>query len=224
MTIGSFPLVYLFIILALLLPRVPVVGKWFNVINTVVHEAGHALMALLMEGKVHKIEIFQDSSGATTTQCKGKFPNFCVAIVGYPFSAVVAYCIFKLYAVGYFYGIVWGILIFYLVVLLLWIRNLYGFVWVLLFAALNAYLIYLGNETYFQIAALLYATFMTVDSLTSSFVILYLSIKSPANAGDATLLKKFTRVPAFLWAFLFFSFSAYISYLIVRNNPSVFIF
>ena len=69
MTIGNFPLVYLFIILALLLPRVPVVGKWFNVINTIVHETGHALMALLMEGKVHKIEIFQDSSGATTTQC-----------------------------------------------------------------------------------------------------------------------------------------------------------
>lgn len=224
MTIGSFPLVYLFIVLALLLPRVPLVGKWFNVINTVVHETGHALMALLMEGKVHKIEIFRDSSGATTTQCKGVFPNFCVAIIGYPFSAVVAYSVFKLYAVGYFYGIVWGMLIFFLVVLLLWIRNLYGLIWVMLFSALNVYLIYLGNSNYIQIAALLYATFMAVDSLISSFEILYLSIKSPANAGDATLLKKFTQVPAFLWALLFFLFSAYTSYLIVCNNSSVFIF
>ena len=50
---------YYLLVVAFLLPKVPVVGKFFNIINTLIHELGHALMALLFEGKVVRIEIFK---------------------------------------------------------------------------------------------------------------------------------------------------------------------
>lgn len=224
LTVGSIPLVYLFIALSLLLPRIPVVGKFFSVINTINHEFGHALMALLLEGKVHKIEIFRDSSGATTTQSKSRLANFLIAFIGYPFSACIAYMIFKLYAVGYCYGIIWGLSIAFVFILILWVRNFYGFLWIALFTALNAGLIYLDNPLYLQIAALLYATSMAVDSLISTFVLFYLAVTAPEKAGDATLLRKITGIPAFFWALLFVAFSVWISYLIWVDNPSLFNF
>ena len=36
----------LFLAVAFILPRLPVVGKFFNIINTALHEFGHALVAL----------------------------------------------------------------------------------------------------------------------------------------------------------------------------------
>lgn len=216
------PLIYILLLSALLLPRIPIIGKFFSVVNTMIHELGHALMALCFEGKVNKIEIFQDSSGATTTQCKSKIANFFVTLVGYPFSAITAYAMFRIYAIGYHEGFLWGISLLFVIVLIFWIRNFYGLLWVLLFTGLNGYLLYLDNTLYFQIATLTYATFTAIDSLYSSIIIFYLSIIHKDKAGDTTLLYKITGIPTFIWGFLFLIFSAWISYLIYKNNPFLF--
>jgi tellurite resistance protein TehA-like permease len=55
LTFLSIPFIYWFAGLALVLPRIPVIGKWFNIINTAIHELGHALMALILEGNVKKL-------------------------------------------------------------------------------------------------------------------------------------------------------------------------
>jgi hypothetical protein len=206
------PLLYWFAGLALLLPRIPVIGKWFNIINTAIHELGHALMALFLERNVKKIELFNDASGTTTSSTKTKFGSFLVSIIGYPFASAVSYFVFFLLNVGYEKGFLIGISILFLFMLALWIRNIYGAIWILAFCATNGYLIYLNNADYIHIAALLYAVFIAVDAVFSALTILFLSVKQKDKAGDATLLKKTTGVPAFIWALIFAGFAGYVFY------------
>ena len=217
MTFLSIPLLYWFAGFALVLPRIPVIGKWFNLINTAIHELGHALMALILEGSVKKIELFNDASGTTTTTTT-KFGGFLVAIVGYPFSSFISYFIFYLLSVGYDKGFLIGISILFLFMLLLWVRNIYGAIWIIAFCAINGYLIYLSNAKYIQIAALLYAVFIAVDALFSALTVLYLSFKQKDKAGDATLLKKITGIPAFIWGLIFAGIAGGVFYAIIEGS------
>jgi len=213
----SIPLLYWFAGLALLLPRIPVIGKWFNLINTAIHELGHALMALVLEGSVKKIELFNDASGSTTTSTKTKFGSFLVAIIGYPFSSLVSLFIFYLLNVGYEKGVLIGISVIFMFMLFLWIRNIYGAIWMLVFCSINGYLVYLNNPQYIQIAALLYGVFIAVDAVFSALVVLYYSLKQKDKAGDATLLKKITGIPAFIWGLLFAGIAGVVFYLMITN-------
>ena len=210
-------LIYWFAGLALVLPRIPVIGKWFNLINTAIHELGHALMALILEGSVKKIELFNDASGATTTSTKTKFGGFLVAIIGYPFSSIVSYFIFYLLSVGYDKGFIIGISIVFFFMLLLWVRNIYGAIWILVFCGVNGYLVYVNQTHYIKIAALLYAVFIAVDAVFSALTVLYLSIKQKDKAGDATLLKKHTGIPAFIWGMLFAGIAGFVFYLLLQR-------
>ena len=217
MTFLNIPLIYWFAGLALVLPRIPVIGKWFNLINTAIHELGHALMTLILEGSVRKIELFNDASGATTTSTKTKFGSFLVAFIGYPFSSLVSCFIFYLLSVGYEKGFIISISIVFLFMLILWVRNIYGTIWILAFCAINGYLIYLNNVEYIQFVALLYAVFIAVDALFSALIVLYLSIKQKDKAGDATLLKKITGIPAFIWGVLFSVIAGAVFYGIIEG-------
>lgn len=172
-------------------------------------------MALVLEGSVRKIELFNDATGSTTTSTKTKFGGFLVAIIGYPFSSLVSFCIFYLLNVGYEKGVIIGISVIFLFVLLLWIRNIYGAIWILAFCSINAYLIYLNNPLYIHIATLLYGVFIAVDAICSAFVVLYYSIKQKDKAGDATLLKKITGIPAFIWGLMFAGISGVVFYEII---------
>ena len=211
----SIPLIYWFAGLALVLPRIPIIGKWFNLINTAIHELGHALMALVLEGSVKKIELFNDASGTTTTSTKTKFGSFLVAFIGYPFSSLVSCFIFYLLSVGYEKGFLIGISILFLFMLVLWIRNIYGAIWILVFCAINGYLIYINNAQYIEIITLLYAVFIAVDALFSALTVLFLSVKQKDKAGDATLLKKLTGVPAFLWGLIFAGIAGFVFYFLI---------
>jgi len=173
-------------------------------------------MALILDGSVKKIELFNDASGTTITYTKTKIGGFLVAIIGYPFSSLVSYFVFYLITVGYDKGFLIGISILFFFMLLLWVRNIYGAIWIIAFCSVNGYLICLNNTHYIHIVALLYAVFIAVDAIFSALIILYLSIKQKENAGDATLLKKITGIPAFIWGGLFVGIAGYIFYGIVR--------
>lgn len=213
----SIPLIYWIAGLALVLPRIPYLGKFFAIINTVFHELGHALMALVLGGTVKKIELLTDASGSTTATTKSKFGSFLVTIIGYPFSSLVSLFIFYLLTVGYEIGFLWSISILFLLMLIFWVRNIYGAAWILLFTAANGYLIYLNNLYYIKIASLCYAVFIAVDALTSAYIILYLSIRAPEKCGDAGALKKITAIPTFFWGLFFAAFSSFIFYKILMN-------
>ena len=214
LTLFGIPAIYIFIPIALILPRIPVVGKFFNIINTAIHEFGHAVMALIMQGKVHKIELMRDTSGSTVTQCPTTIGNILVSLAGYPFAAFAGWFCCYLNEVGYQIGLVIGLSILMVVMLIFWIRNWYGFIWIILFCALNGWLLYYNdNQQYIDIAALFYAVVVMIEAVSSSFILLVLSIKNGQAAGDATNLAKFTHIPAFIWALLFLAFSCWMAYL-----------
>lgn len=205
----------LFVAIALLLPRIPVVGKFFNIINTGLHEFGHALMALLLGGEVHKIELFKDTSGATVTQTKHKWQAALVSLAGYPFAASMGWFGFYLAQSGAAMGMVIGLSILFLLMLLVWIRNWYGALWVVLFTAINAFLVYYHITQYIQYAAMFYAVMILTESVVSSVVLVVLSFKDPSRAGDATNLEKVTCVPAAIWSLLFLAYTLWVVYRVV---------
>lgn len=206
------PVVYIFIVIALILPRIPAIGKFFNIINTAIHEFGHAIFALLMQGKVHKIELMRDTSGNTVTQCPSLIGNILVSLAGYPFAAAAGYFCCYLNEVGYQYGLIVGLSVLFLLMLIFWIRNGYGIVWILLFCGFNAWLIYSNQQQYINIAALFYAIVIMMEAVSSSFILLFLSIRDSNAAGDASNLAKFTHIPTFFWALVFVAFSVWMGY------------
>lgn len=210
--------------LAFLLPKIPFVGKFFNIINTLIHELGHAIFALLLDGQVLQIQIFADTSGTTLTKCKSKFGNIVVSLAGYTFSSVAAYFCFYLLSVGYSTAVVIGLSILFLFMLILWVRNIYGAIWILIFIGINALLFfYFKNETYLQIAALFYSLMILIESFWSPLVLLYLSIKDSNGAGDATNLRNFTHLPTIFWSLLFVIFSSWMTYLTLKLALNTFL-
>jgi len=198
--------------IAFVLPKIPIIGKFFNIMNTAIHELGHALMTLFIDGKVHKIELWRDSSGVTVTQSKSKLSSFLIALAGYPFAATMGWLLLLMNRVGYEKGVVVILPLFFLIMLIFWIRNVYGTIWTMLFVLLNCFLIYYNNPQWIDIAAHFYAIAIIVESLSSSLLILYLSIRHSDSAGDATNLYKITHIPAFFWGLLFCSFSVFMGY------------
>ncbi|MBQ9435047.1 MAG: M50 family metallopeptidase [Bacteroidales bacterium] len=209
------PLIYWLLVAAFVLPKIPYVGKFFNVINTGVHELGHALMALVLQGQVLKIELFGDTSGAAVTKSANRFTAMLVSLSGYLFASAVAYLAFYLIHVGYVQHFIIGLSLVFLLMLILWVRNWFGVIWVVLFVALNGFLIYYGNTLYINIAALFYGVMILIESVWSTLVVLFLSIVNPDAAGDAANLKKQTHVPAFIWALLFVAFAGFVAYKVV---------
>lgn len=213
LTIFGIPAVYIFIPIALILPRIPVIGKFFNIINTAIHEFGHALMALIMQGKVHKIELMRDTSGSTVTQCPTKLGNILVSLSGYTFAAFTGWFCCYLNQVGYQKGLIISLSILMIVMLIFWIRNWYGFLWVILFCTINVFFLYINNQQYIDILALFYAIVVMTEAISSSFILMILSFKNSQAAGDATNLAKFTHVPAAIWSLIFLAFSCWMGYL-----------
>ncbi len=205
-------LLVLFFALGFILPRIPVVGKFFNIINTALHEFGHALMALVTGGSVDKIELFRDTSGTTTTKSSSRFSAILVSLAGYPFAASVAWLSFYLIRQGAEQGLVIGLSILFVVMLLFWIRNWYGALWVVLFCVGNGLLLYYGEPDWLHYVALFYAVMILVESVTSTITVVVLAIRDGGKAGDATNLAKTTHVPAFFWALLFLAYTGWVSY------------
>ena len=205
----------LFFALGFLLPRIPVAGKFFNIINTALHEFGHALMALLTGGSVERIELFNDTSGTTTTKSDSKVGAFLVSLAGYPFAASVAWLAFYLIGQDAEKGLVIGLSMLFVLMLLFWIRNWYGVLWVVLFCAVNCVLLYYGNASHLHYAALFYAAVVLAESVTSSITIVVLALRDGDRAGDATNLAKLTGLPAFLWALLFLAYTGWVCYRVV---------
>jgi len=208
---------YLLLAIALFLTRIPVAGKYFRSVNTMIHEAAHAFMTLAVSGQIISINLFADTSGSTVTKAKGKFAQFLIAIAGYPFSAVMGFLLMFLLSNGNELYILFILLSIVLILMVLSIRNSYGLFWAISFALINLLLVYFDNKTAISIAATFFTLIIVTDSLISALVLFVLSVRDKKKAGDATNLHKITGIPAVAWAILFAVFSALMVYLSVRQ-------
>lgn len=205
----------LWIAAGVVLTRLPVVGIYLRMVNTAIHEVGHALAALILRGEVHKIELFDDTSGTATTRSKNRFTAFLVSLSGYLFSSAMAYVLFWLIHAKMEYYIVLGLTILFALILILYVRNTFGVLWLLGFIALNGWFLYLQNNTLIIYAARCYALVVLVDSVISAAVVFYASITQSSKSGDCRNLQKNALLPAFFWGLIFISFAGFIAWRIL---------
>lgn len=214
MMIDTFQKYFLYALplVVLVVNRIPLIGKYVRVVNTLVHESGHTLFALLFNGEVLSVELFSDTSGTAVTKSKGKFSQFVVALSGYPFASLVAYLMFWLICGEKYLTVMYVLASFALINLLMFVKNSYGIYWLISFTALIFMANFYGNEiVYFSVATFL-SGILLFESFYSSIQLLNISFKNPKKAGDATNLAKITSVPALIWSLLFVAQSAFFIY------------
>ena len=169
--------------------RINKTGKVLCVINTMIHETGHAVFSLLTSGSVERIDLFADTSGACITGSKYWLGKFIVSLAGYPFASAAAWFGFYLLYQGkaewnlYLLG---GIACTNMV---LWVRNKYGFFWLLVFICTLGGIYYANNSTLTFYSLFMINSVLLIESLWSALIILYISAENPHEAGDAKNLR-----------------------------------
>ncbi len=202
--------------LSLLLPKLPVVGVFFRIINTMIHETGHAAAALLVNGEVVRIDLLHDTSGTAITRSGGKLAQAIVSISGYVVSSVAAWLMFMAVLSGKEKWILFALLSVAVVNLLLWVRNAFGIIWLLVFISLCLSVSFYENELIERAFVIFCSGVVLFDSVSSAWVLLYLAWKHPKQAGDARNLAQSTGIPTVLWALFFVLQSLFFAALITK--------
>src|SRR5699024_657954 len=116
---------------ALLLTWTPIGYRLVRHLATLLHEAGHALVAVLAGRRLSGIRLHSDTSGLTVSRGRPTGPGMVATLLaGYPAPAIVGLGGAWLVSNGYAAGSMWALVLLCGLMLLL-IRNLYG-LWVVL--------------------------------------------------------------------------------------------
>lgn len=205
--------------LAAVLSAIPFIGKFLNVFNTMIHESGHAVMALFTGGGVMQIKLSADTSGAAQTKSKYWLGKLLTSLAGYPASAITAWFFFWLIEQNKYIYVCYVVESLILINLILWVRNTFGIIWLLVMGTLTFIVFIYGNNLVHYYYACCCAAILLFQSIYSSLVLVNISIKDANKAGDAKNLKDFTFIPAVIWAILFLIFVLWISYRILALLP-----
>lgn len=213
---------YILLGISIILTRIPLIGKYFRGVNTMIHEAGHAFVTLLVSGEVIAVNLFSDTSGTTVTKAKNKFTQFLIAFAGYPISSLTGLLFLLLMSKASYLMILFILVSLTLLLMVLSIRNPYGLFWAGTFSLLNLLFIYFNNGVAIYTAAAFFSLIIFSDSILSAVILFVLCIKNPKKAGDATNLQKFTGVPAVVWSMIFVAISGIIAYqAIIHYFPAI---
>lgn len=191
---------YLLLLVSFLFNRIPVIGVFFRSVNTLLHESGHAIMAVLTSGEVMRIEINKDTSGVAETKNSGKFRAFLTSFAGYPFAALAGSIFLVMAIKGYYNEVAFIILSITVLNLILFVRNLYGIIWLTLFST-TTMLIFQYADGYLMKWFILFVSMISItESITSTLFITFLGITKPRSSGDLANMQKTSGIPAGFWA------------------------
>lgn len=95
---------------------------------TVLHEAGHAVVALMVGRRLSGIRLHSDTSGVTVSRGRARGPGMIATMIaGYPTPALLALLATVVLNAGYAVGLLWA-LVALSAAMALFVRNVYGFV------------------------------------------------------------------------------------------------
>lgn len=210
--------VLVFLVLAIILTKLPIAGKYFAVANTLIHEVGHQLASILTLGKAHEIHLFSNTEGVAYSSHQFWIGKFITGLAGYVFSSFMACTFFFLIFKGRYSVVIYILLAILGVSLLFWVRNVYGFFWIITFTAAFVWLLWKAEGLIIEYVVLFLVSIIFIESITSAFEIMYISFKTPLQAGDATSLARLTLlIPAQAWGILFFVQALYFGWLAMRK-------
>jgi hypothetical protein len=209
-------ILYALPLVVFIINRIPYVGKYLRVVNTLFHESGHAIAALICSGEVYTVELFSDTSGTAVTKTKGKFGQFLVSIAGYPFGSAVAYLLFYIISRGEYRIVLYILACFSLLNLMFYVRNTYGIFWLISFTAIIFLVNFYGGEFLQYTFTAWLSGIMLFEALYSSIELVVIANKKSKSAGDAYSLKRLTGIPTMLWALFFVAQSVFFIYLSIQ--------
>ncbi|MDO5739638.1 MAG: M50 family metallopeptidase [Ornithinimicrobium sp.] len=178
---------------------------------TLLHEAGHALVAAAVGRRLSSIRLHADTSGVTLSRGRPRGPGMVAMVAaGYPAPALAGLGGAFLLGAGYAAGLLWA-LVLTCAVLLLLVRNLYGLWVVAVTGALVAWLSWAASPPVVTGAAYLVAWSLLLAA-PRSVVELQRQRRRPrqprgragsGGASDADQLAQLTGLPALVWVGFF---------------------
>lgn len=171
---------------------------------TLLHEAGHAIVGVLVGRKLRGIRLHSDTSGLTVSRGKPAGPGMVATLLaGYPAPAVVGLAGAWLVNAGYAAGMLWA-LVLLCALMLVFIRNFYG-LWVILLTGVGvAVLSWTASAEILSIAAYLMVWSLLLVA-PRAVVELQRSRRRQrsSTSSDADQLARLTRIPAGFWIAVF---------------------
>jgi len=188
-------------VLALLLVLAPATWPRVRLGVTVVHEAGHALVAVLVGRRLRSIRLHSDTSGVTLSSGRPRGPGVVAMLAaGYLAPAGLGVVAALLLADGRSVGLLW-LLVVLAAALLLWVRNGYGFLVLLAGGGAVLLLTWYADGRVQSVAAYLVAWVLLLAS-PRPLVELLTAGRRRGRTSDPDQLAGLTRVPAVLWILL----------------------
>ncbi|QCU79546.1 M50 family peptidase [Citricoccus sp. SGAir0253] len=201
-------------VLALVLAWSPLGYRLVRHLATLAHEAGHALVALLVGRRLSGIRLHSDTSGVTLSRGRPRGPGMVATLAaGYPAPAVVGLAGAWLVGAGYAAGWLWSIVLLCALMLLL-VRNLYGLWVVLVTGAAVAALSWTAPPLVLAAAAQLVAWSLLLAAPRAVAEMqrqrrrlrrhgARRAVPGPGPESDADQLARLSGVPATLWTAVF---------------------
>ena len=179
---------------------------------------GHQLASIVTFGKAHKIHLFANTEGLAISSHRFWIGRVLTTLAGYIFSSFMSASFYFLIYKGRYNLVIYILLAMLAISMFFWIRNWYGFFWVLTFSGGFVWMLWNVEGTIIENVVLFLVSILFVQSIKSAFEIMYLSIKLPDQAGDATSLGQLTFfIPALFWGIFFFIQSIYFGWLAMKN-------
>jgi hypothetical protein len=184
---------------ALLVVILPATWRVSRNVITIVHEAGHALVAVLVGRRLRGIRLHSDTSGLTVSRGKPDGPGMvCTALAGYPAPAVLGLAFAALMAGGLIRALL-VVSAALLVGVLIMIRNWYGVLSLLLSGAALAAVAFLASEHVQEVFAHVITWFLLLGGLRPIGELQRLRHRGYAPHSDADQLGHLTGTPGFFW-------------------------
>ena len=188
-------------VVALVLVLAPATWPRVRLGVTVVHEAGHAVVAVLVGRRLRSIRLHSDTSGLTVSRGKPRGPGMVVMLAaGYLAPAALGLLAAVLLADGRSVGLLW-LLVVLSAALILWVRNGYGFVVLVVGGAAVLLVTWYGDGQLQSVAAYL-ITWLLLLAAPRPLVELLGDGRRRGRTSDPDQLAGLTRVPAMVWILL----------------------
>jgi hypothetical protein len=173
-----------------------------NVI-TIVHEAGHALVAVLVGRRLRGITLHSDTSGVTVSRGRPSGPGMVsTALAGYIAPSLVGLGLAALVLAGKITLMLWVLTALLLAVLLM-IRNLYGVLSVLATGAVLVVVSVVTAPGVQSAFACLTAWFLLFGGVRPVWELQVKRHRRQARDSDADQLAKLTHTPGIFWIAMF---------------------
>jgi hypothetical protein len=183
---------------ALLLVLLPATWPRVRLGITVAHEAGHAVVAVLVGRKLSGIRLHSDTSGVTVSRGRPTGPGVVAMLAaGYLTPALLGLGAALLLSAGRSLGLLW-LLVLVLAGLLVWVRNLYGFMVVVLGGVGVLALTWYGDGALQSVAAYLLAWLLLLAAPRPLLELLAAG-RRRRRTSDPDQLAGLTHVPAVVW-------------------------